>query len=120
MHKRLSKLTLFQLRNDIPIDFVILNVLHLPFKFSEGFLRFLCPLCHEFNSATNPKTNLARCFRCHKNFNPIDLVIAEKNIPFRQAVDILLPLLQANSKVGLHPRPFSNSQSNLSNNPRLK
>ena len=120
MYKKLSRQTLFKLRNDIPIDFVILNVLHLPFKFSEGFLRFLCPFCHEFNSATNPKTNLARCFRCQKNFNPIDLVMAEKNIPFRQAVDILLPLLQANSKVGLHPLPLCNPQTNLSKNPRLK
>ena len=113
MHKKLSRHTLFQLRNDIPIDFVIQDVLHIPFKISEGFLRFLCPLCHEFNSATNPKTNLARCFRCQTNFNPIDLVMAEKNIPFRHATDILLPLLHASSST---PSPASSTPLPKSSN----
>ena len=108
MKQRLSRLTLFQLRNNIPIDSVIIDLLMIPSKLSEGFLRFLCPLCHEFNSATNHKTNLARCFRCQKNFNPIDLVMAEKRIPFRQAADLLLPLL--------HPPP----STTLSQNPRLR
>ena len=94
MHKRLSRHTLFQLRNDIPIDFVIQNVLHIPFKMSEGYLRFLCPLCHEFNSAINHNANLATCFRCNKHFNPIDLLIAEKGISFNEAVSLLTLLLQ--------------------------
>ena len=111
MLQRLSRHTLFQLRNDIPIDFVISQLLQIPTKFSDGFLRFLCPFCHEFNSATNPKTNLARCFRCNKNFNPIDLVMAERLIPFRQAADLLLPLLPKS-----HPPP----SSSLSENPRLR
>jgi DNA primase len=99
MIKRYSKQTLFSLRNDISIDLVVTELLNLPSKTSDGFFRFLCPLCHEFNTATNPKTNLARCFRCHKNFNPIDLVMAEKNISFRQAVDSLLPLLPHTLKI---------------------
>ncbi|MEK6621873.1 MAG: hypothetical protein AABZ13_05275 [Planctomycetota bacterium] len=28
-------------------------------KHFEGYFRFLCPLCSEFHTATNPKTNLA-------------------------------------------------------------
>jgi DNA primase len=90
---RLPISVLRRLRNDIPIDFLILSVLKIPAKSSEGFLRFLCPFCSEFNSAINPKTNLARCFRCNKNFNPIDLVIADKGLPFRDAVQTLLPFL---------------------------
>ena len=84
---------LFSLRNAIPIDSLIVDVLNIPHKHSEGYLRFLCPICSEFNSAINPKTNLARCFRCNKNFNPIDLVIADSGLNFKEAVDALVPLL---------------------------
>jgi hypothetical protein len=52
MANRIPRQTLFLLRNDIPIDFIITDFLCLPCKISEGFLRFLCPLCQEFNSAT--------------------------------------------------------------------
>jgi len=84
---------LFKLRNLIPIDLLIVDVLKIPHKHSDGYLRFLCPICSEFNSAINPKTNLARCFRCKRNFNPIDLVIAESDLSFTDAVDSLIPLL---------------------------
>lgn len=78
-----------RLRNDIPINLVIKEFLKIPVKFSEGYFRFLCPICSEFVTATNPKTNLARCFRCQKNFNPIDMVMVTKQINFRSAVDYL-------------------------------
>ena len=84
---------LFRLRNHIPIDRLIIDVLKIPHKHSDGYLRFLCPFCLEFNSATNPNTNLARCFRCKINFNPIDLLIADLGLSFKQAVDKLIPLL---------------------------
>ena len=77
------------LRNDISIADVIQLRLNLPNKYRDSFLRFLCPLCNEFNTAVNPKTNLARCFRCAKNFNPIDLVIAVRQCSFRDAVTFL-------------------------------
>lgn len=80
------------LRNEIPIDSVISKALELPFKHREGYLRFLCPLCREFHTATNPRTNLARCFRCHESFNPIDLVMIVEGWSFRQAVDYLMRL----------------------------
>ena len=38
-------------------------------------------------TATNPRTNLGRCFRCQRNFNPIDLVMVVKRYTFLQAVD---------------------------------
>jgi DNA primase len=78
-----------RLRNEIPITLVIAEFLKLPTKVSEGYFRFLCPLCTEFITATNPKTNLARCFLCEKNFNPIDMVMVVKQISFSKAVDYL-------------------------------
>jgi DNA primase len=89
MSDRLPPEMLRQLRNQIPITILIEKFLKLPTKVSEGYLRFLCPLCSEFITATNPKTNLARCFRCEKNFNPIDMVMVVKQMSFRSAVDYL-------------------------------
>jgi hypothetical protein len=89
MSNRLPPDMLRQLRNQIPINILIEKFLKLPTKVSEGYLRFLCPLCSEFITATNPKTNLARCFRCEKNFNPIDMVMVVKQMSFRSAVDYL-------------------------------
>ncbi len=81
-----------ELRNRIPIDRALAFV-DLPVKHREGYLRFLCPLCGEFNTATNPRTNLGRCFRCKRNFNPIDLVMAVQGCSFLAAVARLEPLL---------------------------
>ena len=89
---RYSKEELRTLRNDVSIDVLIRDALDLPAKESEGYLRFLCPLCREFHTATNPRTNLARCFRCRRNFNPIDLVMVAEDLGFRQAVDYLIRL----------------------------
>lgn len=80
-----------ELRNDLKIDRV-LAALDVPLKHSEGYLRFLCPVCREFNTATNPRTNLARCFRCERNFNPIDLVMIVETRTFLAAVDRLASL----------------------------
>lgn len=81
------------LRNRIPIDTLISSTLDIPVKYSDNYLRFLCPVCSEFHTATNPKTNLARCFRCRRNFNPIDMVMAVDNRGFIDAVRFLEPLL---------------------------
>jgi hypothetical protein len=81
------------LRNDVSIDRVI-AALEIPAKRSEGYLRLLCPLCGDFNTATNPRTNLARCFRCERNFNPIDLVMACDRCSFLDAVDRVERLLR--------------------------
>ena len=77
------------LRNKIPIDHLIAHALELPSKHREGFFRFLCPCCNEFNTATNPKTNLARCFCCQRNFNTIDIVMLVRKCSFLQAVSFL-------------------------------
>lgn len=95
MEKRFSKTLLWQIRNKVPIDTLITTFLDIPSKYSENHLRFLCPICREFNTATNPKTNLSRCFLCRKNFNPIDIVIADRQCTFIEAVRFLKPILAA-------------------------
>lgn len=90
---RLSAERLRALRNDIPIEAVI-RKLGLPAKEVEGYFRFLCPLCSEFHTATNPRTNLGRCFRCRENYNPIDLVMAVEKVSFLDAVSLLERMLK--------------------------
>jgi len=73
-HRYFTKQELYELRNFVPLELVI-RKLEIPCKEREGFLRFICPLCHEFNTAINPETNLGRCFRCAQNFNTIEIVM---------------------------------------------
>lgn len=87
------------LRNQIPIATLIADLLKLPNKVSEGNFRFLCPICAEFNTATNQKTNLARCFQCKINFNPIDMVMQVKRVCFIDAVEYLNEILRYSAKV---------------------
>ncbi len=94
MKRRFTGNELFKLRNLIPMKLLI-KQLNIPSKTSEGYFRFLCPVCNEFQTATNPKTNLARCFRCEKNFNPIDLVMVVKGFRFIETVQYLNTLLPA-------------------------
>ena len=88
---------LWRLRNDIRWE-PLLGHLDWPHKMREGQLAFLCPLCREYRSAVNPRTNLGRCFHCQTNFNPIDLTIAIQKCDFLDAVAFLKPLLK--SKTG--------------------
>lgn len=81
-----------RLRNDISWA-CLLKRLEWPHKVREGQLAFLCPYCHECNSAVNPRTNLGRCFKCGTNFNPIDLTMAVEQCDFVTAVQYLEPLL---------------------------
>ena len=91
---RLTSAHLRALRNQIPIDRLVDRCLRWPCKRREGIFRFLCPICEEFNTATNPRTNLGRCFRCERNFNPIDFVMVVQRCDFLQAVAYLEPYLQ--------------------------
>ena len=77
-----------RLRNEVDIDLVI-NRLRLERRHIKKILRFRCPVCHGFHTATNAKTNLARCFDCKINFNPIDLVMAATARSFVETVEFL-------------------------------
>jgi DNA primase len=86
--RRFSKSELFSIRNSIDFD-NLLNYLGIPNKEIEGARRFLCPKCNEFRTAINPKTNLARCFRCKVNFNTIDITMESEKISFVDSVKLL-------------------------------
>jgi DNA primase len=104
----LTKEHLRQLRNRVEIIPLIADVLELIYKTHDGRFRFMCPLCHDFDTAVNPDTNLARCFRCKRNFNPIDMVMTVKRYTFMQAVRYLDPILsQICAKAARHQRPGS-------------
>ena len=77
-----------KLRNELIIDRII-EILKLEVRSRNGIIRFQCPLCYRFHTATNSKTNLGRCFDCKKNFNPIDLVMATTRSSFVETVDFL-------------------------------
>ena len=87
---------LYQVRNDIDIDWLINEKLHLERQFNRIW-RFQCPVCQQFNTATQKKNNLARCFSCQQNFNTIDLVIYSKKVNFVPGVQFLLSLLEKQS-----------------------
>ncbi len=95
--KRFSSSELFELRNDIPIEILIENILQMPSKTSEGVFRVLCPRCNEFQTGINPNVNLMRCFRCERNFNAIDLVMEVKDCGFTDSVLFLRHLLGKSS-----------------------
>jgi DNA primase len=77
------------LRNQVPIHTVITSFLNIEARNSHNLLRFRCPLCRNFHTAVNPQTNLARCFDCQENFNPIDMVMAAAPCSFIEAVQFL-------------------------------
>lgn len=89
MGERFTTEELFCLRNNLPIRLIITAVLNLNTRSHDGAFRFECPLCHGYDTATNPATNLGRCFACKKNFNPIDLVMVVRALSFRDAVTLL-------------------------------
>jgi hypothetical protein len=94
MNAQLDKDHLRQLRNRIETIPLIANVLDMTWKIDDGRFRFLCPSCHDFDTAVNTKTNLARYFRCQRNYNPIDMVMTVKRYSFIQAVQFLQPILK--------------------------
>ncbi len=93
MNKRFSAQELHEIRNVIPIRFLIEDVLEIPSKEVEGIFRFVCPCCHEFQTAVNPQTNLSRCFRCCRNFNTIEILMEDRKESFVSAVKTLRPYL---------------------------
>ncbi len=89
MRRKFTDRELYVLRNEIPIQILIETKLKIPNKIRDGCFRFLSPCCGEFNTGIKQETNLARCFRCDKNFNTIDMVIAVRNLDFVNSVRFL-------------------------------
>jgi hypothetical protein len=89
--QRINPNELTILRNRVPFKDVI-HLLQVPWKMDDSLCRFECPVCKSFETGLHPKENLGRCFRCQKNYNPIDLVAAHRGDGFRTAVDWLMKL----------------------------
>ena len=86
MTPRFSDHELSFLRNKVPISQVICDFLALAAHNPNGKLCFACPLCHGFNTSINDRHNLARCFDCRQNFNPIEIVMHQLQIGFVDSV----------------------------------
>lgn len=90
MTRRFTSGQLTYLRNQVPIVRVIEALPELVTRHDDGKLRFGCPVCHGFNTSINAKANLGRCFDCRNNFNPIELVMGQRQISFVESVKWLL------------------------------
>jgi hypothetical protein len=109
MIRRFSPRELTFLRNRVPVDCVIENLLELPTRRNHDKLSFACPVCGGFDTSVNTADNLARCFACQQNFNPIELVMHQLKIGFVDSVKWLkcrIPTTPAQNKVsGNNPQP---------------
>ena len=95
MTRRFSPEELTFLRNRIPITRVIKNMLDMPTRSTNGRLSFACPVCGGFDTSINAAHNLARCFDCRENFNPIELVMHQRQIGFVDSVRWLKNRIEA-------------------------
>ena len=97
MTRRFSSRQLSVLRNEIPIERVIVDFLSLQCRHDGGKLRFACPQCQCLDTSILTPSNLARCFSCQRNFNTIEIVMAHLKISF---VDSVKWLMQRNAERG--------------------
>ena len=115
-----SSSQLYAMRNQINIQRLIEKNLDIPSRVIKGCFRFLCPLCNGFDTAVNPKTNLARCFSCEKNFNTIDLVMVVRQMNFVDSVRFLQTIAQK-SLIDYYPdNPRTIFHSNVGVDDRMK
>ena len=85
-----SKAEIKRIRTIIPIQRLIVYILKIPSIFRvKGSDSFQCPNCQNMNTIIFQNKNIACCPHCDRSFNPIDIVMAHKNIGFKQAVDYL-------------------------------
>lgn len=96
MAKQFSDGLLYKIRNEIPLEKLLVHILKHPYRCVENYVRFLCPRCHGFDTSINPRNNLARCFACKENFNTIDFTIILKNINFAESIAFLRTLIEEN------------------------
>ena len=114
MTRRFSAQQLHVLRNDIDIAVLMKNVLKMHFISGNDSLRFSCPICFGFNTNIHPKSNLARCFTCKKNFNPIEIVMAHSKKNFVDAVKFLDNYHhRSGTKINSKPTSENKPQSHL-------
>lgn len=86
MTRRFSAKELSFLRNRVPINHVIETMLSVATGNDNGKLSFACPVCRSMNTGINARHNLARCFDCRLNFNPIEFVMHQLHLSFVDSV----------------------------------
>lgn len=74
------------LRNRVPIDRVVEALFATSIRDKGAKPRFACPICAGLDTSVNAGHNLARCFACRQNFNPIELVMHQLKISFVDSV----------------------------------
>ena len=95
MTRRFTPEELTFLRNRVPISCVIETLLDLPTRSTHGKLSFACPVCGGFDTSVKAAHNLARCFVCRQNFNPIELVMHQLKSGFVDSVKWLKKRISA-------------------------
>jgi len=93
---RLPDDLLHHLRNRVSIKGLI-HYLGLPHRMDGKIFRFQCPVCQAFHTSVLAEANLARCFDCKTNFNPIDMTMSVKSLGFRESVFLLSDLPRLDS-----------------------
>ena len=83
--RRITSEELRRLRNDVPVE-VVVGELRIERRARGRRRDFRCPACNGFHGAIHTRQNLTRYFRCERNFNPIDLVMAVRQTSFLDAV----------------------------------
>lgn len=103
--RSLSPGELRYLRSELPIGAVI-DDLRVASLRAGPRLRFECPACRTFATNVHTRINLARCFRCARNYNPIDLTMAVRGITFLDAVRVLSELARNRGDLPPKNRPL--------------
>ena len=92
------------LRNQVSFT-RLFDHLHWPWKHRyDGVILFVCPVCGDSLSSVNPKTNLARCFPCARNWNPIDFTMHATQMDFLDVVAYLESTFLSSARSS-HPDP---------------
>lgn len=85
---RFSDEELYELRNKVSL-LSLLKLVGVETKLDGEILIFSCPSCGGYRTGINPQANMCRCFYCAKNFNPIELVMAQRKSTFVESVKFL-------------------------------
>jgi DNA primase len=108
MKRRFSPHQLSVLRNNIPIERVIVDFLSIHSRHDGGKLRFACPKCQSYDTSIHISSNQAKCFSCQHNFNTIEIVMAHLKISF---VDGVKWLMQRSTEMDDTNRTVNNGQA---------
>jgi hypothetical protein len=111
MTRSFSSRDLSFLRNNIPIDRVIETMLSVATGNKNGMPSFNCPVCRSADTSINARHNLARCFECKQNFNPIEFVMHQCHMSFVDSVK----WLKQNNRMSVHSKKSTVKQ--LSSHP---